>query len=417
MQELATEPDLDAFAVRMLSAICGNRGSCVVSPASAFVALEALARGSEGETFEEINVALGGEAARAAVLDVLFGKAEAWQSDERDFTFRTSVWADPCEVPLRGSYKRSLAKLNAEAFAGNLQSDGLRFQMAKWLARNTGGKFSTAPNCGADATLVLMSALHFKDAWVDRFDEEIEMAFSAADAPQTVQAMVGLGKCGWLINDADGTAVQWPMMSRASVVFAKPSGAGGIDEFVSSGAAWRLIARCRERRGAERPAGGIELTVPLLDLRTDGTGLVELLKSMGVRRAFSPVAQLSGMTEANAMVDSVSQNALFKLDLDGAEGAAFTLVEVAAAGIPEEWPSAPVKVTFDRPFAFALFTSAGAPLFVGVYRGEVSGKALYEHSLANALRESRTDFEEGDYYSNREDLLVAVAQKRGIDRV
>ena len=38
--------------------------------------------------------------------------------------------------------------------------------------------------------------------------------------------------------------------------------------------------------------------------------------------------------------------------------------------------------------------------------------ALYESRLANALRESRKDYEEGSYYSSREDLLAAVAQKR-----
>ena len=39
--------------------------------------------------------------------------------------------------------------------------------------------------------------------------------------------------------------------------------------------------------------------------------------------------------------------------------------------------------------------------------------ALYEKRLADALRESRKDFEEGRYYSSRGDLLAAVAQKRG----
>lgn len=42
--------------------------------------------------------------------------------------------------------------------------------------------------------------------------------------------------------------------------------------------------------------------------------------------------------------------------------------------------------------------------------------ALYEKRLADALRESRADFEEGRYYSSREDLLAAVAQKRGAAR-
>ena len=38
--------------------------------------------------------------------------------------------------------------------------------------------------------------------------------------------------------------------------------------------------------------------------------------------------------------------------------------------------------------------------------------ALYEQRIADALRESRTDFEEGRYYSSREELMSAVARKR-----
>lgn len=38
--------------------------------------------------------------------------------------------------------------------------------------------------------------------------------------------------------------------------------------------------------------------------------------------------------------------------------------------------------------------------------------ALYEQRMAQALRESRADFDEGRFYSSREDLLKAVADKR-----
>lgn len=37
---------------------------------------------------------------------------------------------------------------------------------------------------------------------------------------------------------------------------------------------------------------------------------------------------------------------------------------------------------------------------------------LYEQLAADALRESRADFEEGRYYSSREELMAAVAAKK-----
>ena len=184
---------LDAFAGRMLAALYDARddgGSFVASPASAYVALEMLARGTEGETFDEIDTALGGGAARKAAHEALFGESDSYQPDGYCFTLGVSVWADPSEAPLRRSYVKSLKGLNADAFAGKLQSGEVQSKMADWLARNTSGKFATAPVFGPDASLALLSALHFKDTWFDRFEEEIELEFNAPGAPQTVPAMV-----------------------------------------------------------------------------------------------------------------------------------------------------------------------------------------------------------------------------------
>ena len=38
--------------------------------------------------------------------------------------------------------------------------------------------------------------------------------------------------------------------------------------------------------------------------------------------------------------------------------------------------------------------------------------ALYEKRLADALAESRTDFEEGRCYASRDEMMAAVAKKR-----
>lgn len=39
-------------------------------------------------------------------------------------------------------------------------------------------------------------------------------------------------------------------------------------------------------------------------------------------------------------------------------------------------------------------------------------EALYEQRTAEALRPSRSDFEDGHYYSSREDLMGVVSKKR-----
>lgn len=54
--------------------------------------------------------------------------------------------------------------------------------------------------------------------------------------------------------------------------------------------------------------------------------------------------------------------------LSTSEGAAYTIFAVEAGCLPESMPE-PVRVVFERPFAFAIFSHSGAPLFVGAYVG------------------------------------------------
>ena len=93
-----------------------------------------------------------------------------------------------------------------------------------------------------------------------------------------------------------------------------------------------------------------------------------MLRALGIGKAFLLGADFGNITEADAMVSRVVQNAMLKFDPNGAEGAAYTIFAVPAGYAPEPMPEL-VRVVFDRSFAFAIFSHSGAPLFVGAYRG------------------------------------------------
>lgn len=69
------------------------------------------------------------------------------------------------------------------------------------------------------------------------------------------------------------------------------------------------------------------------------------------------------------MVSKVTQNTILKLDPNGADGAAYTTL-VAVAACPTFPKTDPAIIELDRPFAFAVFSHSGAPLFVGTYMGD-----------------------------------------------
>ena len=241
--------------------------------------------------------------------------------------------------------------------------------MSLWLSKNTGGKFTSAPEMDADTVFAIMSAFRFKDSWVDPLDDEgIEVAFCAPEPQPDVAMMGGFGSHGHLLSTHETTAVSWPMESGAIAVFAMPDDGTMLDDFVQSGAAWDAISRCRMRVGTTRPKGGIELFVPQFELRSDNRDLGGMLRALGIEKAFLPGTDFGNITEADAMVSKVIQDTMLKLDPNGAEGAAYTIFAVPAGCVPEPMPE-PVRIVFDRPFAFAIFSHSGAPLFVGAYVG------------------------------------------------
>ena len=374
MKEIALAPSpeqgLDSIAARLLEIGLRDGKSFVSSPACLQVALEALARGAEAETLAEIDTVLGDADAREAAHAALFGEPSESLPDNYSFTIGTSIWADPDRAPLHGSYAESISDMNGKAVEANPASEEAHSRMSSWLAENTGGKFTSAPQLDASTTLALMSAMRFKDTWINRLDdEETDMLFHAASSTPTVTMMGGFSFYEDLIREAGGTAVTWHMESGAQAVFAMPDETASIEEFIGSGSAWSLISRCRDRKGVEHPEGGIGLVVPELDLKTEGMSLDSAMKAMGVRRVFSPEAQLGSLTEADTMLDRAIQSSMLKLDPNGAEGAAFTLFACRAGALPMD-PPEPVRLVFNRPFVFALFNDADAPLFVGAYTGE-----------------------------------------------
>lgn len=279
------------------------------------------------------------------------------------------MWADALQAPVKDSFAETIKSLNGKPFPARFGTQQTKEAMSTWLREDTGGKFATAPELSANTVLAIVSALHFKDAWYDSFGSSDPSTFHGAKGDSDAPMMDGLSDYSALLDDSRGTAVSWPMRSGAQMVFCMPKNPDSLDAFVHAGDAWDLILRCQHNQDTSHPSGGINLHVPEFDLEADGTELSQFLRDIGIQRAFLPGAEFGNMTDANIMVDSCKQSAKLKIDVDGAEGGAFTIMCCfAGAALFDREP--PVEVTFDRPFAFALFNRSGAPLFVGTYMGE-----------------------------------------------
>lgn len=177
------EPGLMSIATRLLKDGCTDMGNFVVSPACLYIAIETLARGAKGETLNELESVLGGAAARRDSCALLFAKCPEQPASDYRLTIATSLWANKFTSPLRRNFGRTIADLHGKAAEVDFESSEAKALMSSWLSKNTGGKFTSAPEMDADTVFAIISALYFKDSWVDPLDDEDMKWFSVRPSP------------------------------------------------------------------------------------------------------------------------------------------------------------------------------------------------------------------------------------------
>ena len=88
------------------------------------------------------------------------------------------------------------------------------------------------------------------------------------------------------------------------------------------------------------------------------------LKSLGITSAFGHDADFSPiLSEQEAWLDAVNHAARVKIDEEGVEAAAYTVMAMAGAAMP---PEDEMDFILDRPFLFVITSRDDLPLFAGV---------------------------------------------------
>lgn len=123
-----------------------------------------------------------------------------------------------------------------------------------------------------------------------------------------------------------------------------------------------------DTKGLESKEYIVNLSLPKFDIKFDGD-ILEKLKKLGIQKAltmgeadYSPISN-----EKDLYLNKAKQAARIKIDEDGVEASAFTMLDVVCGSImlttPEE-----IDFKLDRPFMFSLNKSIEdktVPLFVG----------------------------------------------------
>lgn len=346
--------------------------SCILSPLSITYALGMLNNGAAGLTQQEINQTLGfGDASAEAIND--FCLKMLTESNSLDWKTKALI-ANTIFVNegLGFRLQDAFVKKANDYYDAQPQNrdfgDGKTMDVInQWASDHTEGmipKVLDEDTFNPAAVSYLLNALYFKGAWTSPFDaaETKDEPFGGGPAvPMMHQEDV---KYEYSENDLY-QAINLPYGNRAyrMTVYLPREGKtiGDVLETLD-GSNWQVNGYSTK----------IDLKLPRFETENN-INLVKIMSDLGMPSAFDPdVAEFPYFCNTDVFIGNMFQVAKIKLDEEGTEAAAVTVIEMETTGIH---PFAKFYAT--RPFLYVISEqSSGIIFFIGQYAGGVSANVI-----------------------------------------
>lgn len=361
------------FSYRMLQENISDTNP-VLSPISAYLALGMVGIGANGDTLTEFENTMG-QSFQGTSANIMQATPNWMQANEDDkvlpLSVANSVWVDETMNPEETWLSKVNDTFTAEVYQGILSSETIKRDINKWVEKKTNSlikEFLSEP-LDADAKMALFNTIYFKGDWVNEFEKNStykeDFTTTSAGVKQ-VEMMHDYGRNEfYLKNDKmDGVVMDYQNGSMAMVML-KPTAGQSVRELYES-LTYEELTSLLDSGTIEN----INLKVPKFEVEFDKE-LNETLQNMGIRQAFdSEQADFTGIGFTDnglpLYISLVRQKAVVKLDEEGTEAAAVTMVvmnECTSARPVEE----PIDVFFDEPFLYMIMDmESKTPLFMGL---------------------------------------------------
>jgi len=355
-----------AFALDLLHALRDTEGNLVFSPYSISTALAMTYAGARGTCAEEmaqtLHFALPSERLHPAFAELLERDNAAATRQAMSLAVANALWGQKglgflvefLELA-RQHYGAGLRELD---FVG--ATEPARLEINAWIEERTQGRIVDLLQPGdidAMTVLVLTNAIYFKGAWRSAFDPKL-----TAPAPfqlgggKTVEVPTMTQSGTFRLARVSGAQVlALPYRGEElSMVIVVPKAVDGLAELEKS------ITAADLEQWIDGAASE-EVTVRMPRFRVSGRiELKDVLKGLGMKSAFGPGADFSGMTAAERLfIAKVIHQAFVEVNEEGTEAAAATAVVMKRTSMP-------AVVQIDRPFLFIIRNDVTRSwLFVG----------------------------------------------------
>ena len=371
------------FAFNLFRKARGEK-SKILSPLSVTFALGMLNNSAEGQTLQEINQTLGfGEAGADAInafCQKMLKESNTLDEKTKALIANTIFVNEGCGYHLQeGFVDKVNTYYDAQPQNRDFYDGETMDVINQWASDHTMGMIPKVLNektFKPYSISYLLNALYFKGIWSSPFRKENtqDEPFGGGDE---VPMMHMEKSIGYAENDLY-QAVRLPYGNgayRMDVFLPREGKTVGEVLETLSGSNWQQKYQNTL----------IDLKLPRFETSTNQP-LVQVMAELGMPTAFTEEAEFPYFCNAPCCISDMFQVAKIKLDEEGTEAAAVTVIGVETTSMP------PVPTSFhaNRPFLYVISEqSTGAIFFIGQYTGSVT--ADIRSGIIGTKAEPRTD--------------------------
>lgn len=371
------------FAFNLFRKARGEK-SKIISPLSITFALGMLNNAADGQTLKEINETLGFGEAGADGINA-FCQKMLRESNDLDAKTKALI-ANTIFVNEGLGYRlqegfvdKANTYYNAEPQSRDFADGETMDVINQWANDHTMGmipKVLDEDSFDPNVVSYLLNALYFKGMWSDPFDKDLTQNESFGGGEE-VPMMHKMGTDFQYTENDLYQAIRLPYGNgayRMDIFLPREDKTVGEVLETLNGSNWQFKGSWEE----------VDLKLPRFETETFQP-LVDTMKDLGMPSAFTLAAEFPWFCNTPVYISNMFQSAKIKLDEEGTEAAAVTVIEVGEAAMPEELK----RFHANHPFLYIISEqSTGAIFFIGQYSGSV--KADIRSGIVGTKSESKT---------------------------
>ena len=355
----------EALTAQFLSG--ADEENAVLSPVNIYMALAMLAELTDGESRAQLLDLIGSqdiEAVREQAQAIW--RACSMDVEEIQCVLASSVWLRDDQGYVQETMDTLANTYYASSYRGEMGSGEINHAIQSWLNEQTRGLLeeqAATIETNPLTVLLLATTIYYSAQWMDEFNEELNYTdvFHAPSGDVDAEYMYSGRFMDYYSGDGWG-AVRLPLRGGNGMWFILPDEGVSMDALLQNEDVMRLMS-AGEADGGEYAR--VYFSVPKFDIASQ-LDLIEGLMELGVTDVFDPdVSDFTPMTTETdgVFVSEATHAARVKIDEEGVEAAAFTVLDAPTSMAPSDEE---IYFTLDRPFLFAISSQDGLPLFAGV---------------------------------------------------